>query len=162
MKLQFYVTSFLLLLGMSVSAEERDSLKLISLDGHESAYALSIIGRIEFDSDSLFLVGAEGIVLGREHKDKIRVVAFTTEGSTEAISTIEVENNIHIYPNPVQQVLLIKGAKIGDAIHIYSLNGNLVYTAKAFDEVTTLDVSGLQRGQYLIQVNALVMKLIKQ
>lgn len=148
---------------LKISAEEHNTLRVVMLSGQETAYALSLIGRIEFSADSLFLVSNQGIILGRENKDSVQNIAFRTDSTTTDISEVKIGNSIQIYPNPVLQTLIIKGAKTNEVIRIYSLNGNLIASAIVYDEQhSAIDVSGLPVGQYILQVNTQVMKLIKQ
>ena len=162
MKSKFYTLLSLLFIGISIYAEEYEALKVVLFDGQEKVHALSLIGRIEFTNDSLSLVNNEGQILGREHKDNVRIVSFGTESSAMAVSTLEINQNILIYPNPVQQTLVVKGAKVDETIRIYSLQGGLISTAKVYDENTTIDVHDLPNGQYILQINTHIVKLIKQ
>ena len=152
-----------LIWDMAVSAESYNSLVIVHLDGQEAVHALSVIGRIEFTQDSLFLVSNQGIILGRENKDSVQNIAFRADSTTTDVSEVKIGNSIQIYPNPVLQTLIIKGAKTNEVIRIYSLNGNLIASAIVYDEQhSAIDVSGLPVGQYLLQINTQIMKLIKQ
>ena len=162
MKFKFCILIPLLLLGLMSSAEENKTLKIVYLDGQEAAHALSVIGRIEFSEDSLFLVSNEGAVLGREHRDVVQKLVFVTDDTPSAITEVKTNLSVQIYPNPVLQTLTVKGAKVNETIRIYSLNGNLMSSSIVYDEQTIMDVSGLPVGQYILQVNTQVMKLIKQ
>lgn len=158
----FGLLAALMLSGISINAEEPNMIKVVMLDGQEKVQALSVIGRIEFNADSLFLVASDGLILGREHKDHVQKIMFCYEDTPSSVSTVDVNGRIQIYPNPVQHLLVVKGATAGETMRIYSLSGNLVSTVKVVDENTTVDVSGLPVGQYLLQINTNIMKLIKQ
>lgn len=151
----------LLFLMMSMYAEEYYAIKVVKLNGQEYSQAFAIIGRLEFTSDSMYLVSTDGQILGRELRTDVHKIAFGND-STTAISSAEMDAKIHIYPNPVQQSLIIEGARTNENIRIYTLNGVVLTTAKVHDELTSIDVSNLPVGQYLLQVNTQIIKLIKQ
>ena len=151
----------LLFLMMSMYAEEYYAIKVVKLNGQEYSQAFAIIGRLEFTGDSMYLVSTDGQILGRELRTDVHKIAFGND-STTAISSVEMDAKIHIYPNPVQQSLIIEGAQTNETIRIYTLNGVVITTAKVHDDLTTIDVSNLPAGQYLLQANTQIVKLIKQ
>lgn len=61
------------------------------------------------------------------------------------------ESEIYATPNPTQNSISIEGVKEG-IIEIYSLNGNLLVTTK-YVEGSSLDMSNLSSGLYLVKVN---------
>ncbi|MBN1927551.1 MAG: T9SS type A sorting domain-containing protein [Prolixibacteraceae bacterium] len=77
-----------------------------------------------------------------------------TEWCTEEASGVTRENllNISLYPNPVIEQLHIKGVNLHNAaVKIFDLSGQLVdykVTSSTF-----LNVSGLKKGMYLIEIN---------
>jgi len=135
---------------------------VVKLNGQEYSQAFALIGRLEFSNDSMYLVSTDGQILGRELRADVHKIVFGSDSSTVAIPSVEAESSIMIYPNPVQQSLIIKGAQTNETIRIFTLTGTIVTTAKVQDELTTIDVSNLPVGQYLVQVNAQIVKLIKQ
>jgi hypothetical protein len=78
-------------------------------------------------------------------------------------SVLEIEEQtkaIEIYPNPVQDILKIKGANQGDAYQLYDLNGRILKQGE-MDEQFTLDFSFLQNGTYFIALGNRKIKVIK-
>jgi len=62
---------------------------------------------------------------------------------------------ITLYPNPVSTELSIKNVQV-QAISIYALDGTVVLAKQSIknsDKIYTLDVSGLVRGLYIIEIN---------
>ena len=161
MKKNYFLLLAFLFSLMNMYAEEYYAIKVVKLDGQEYSKAFALIGRLEFANDSMYLVGLDGQILGCELKTDVHKIAFGND-STTAIPSVEKDANIRIYPNPVQQSLIIKGAQTNEIIRIFTLNGTVLTTAKVHDELTTVDVSNLPAGQYLLQVNTQIMKLIKQ
>ena len=147
---------------ITITAQETSTLKVLMLDGQEKSQALSVIGRLEFSADSLFLVANDGSILCGELKDNIQRIEFCTDDMPHALMSTNSEQHIHIFPNPVQQIVHIKGIKANETIRIFSLSGNLIISTCASNINTDLDVSDLPNGQYLLQINTQVLKLIKQ
>lgn len=71
---------------------------------------------------------------------------YTPEGITE--TAIE---NLKIYPNPTDYVLNIEGVFNGNqTLNIFDLNGKLVRTTKARNQINVID---LPKGQYIIRLS---------
>jgi hypothetical protein len=62
-------------------------------------------------------------------------------------------NGITVFPNPVNDVLRISGASRGSVLALNDLSGRMVRNAFATEaENTTLDVSGLPKGIYILEI----------
>lgn len=70
-----------------------------------------------------------------------------------AVKTVKAESIVNVYPNPVENVLIL--TKLVDKISIYSIEGKLITTATKVDKI---NVSTLQKGTYIakISVNGLI------
>ena len=78
---------------------------------------------------------------------------INTYGSPKAIndtSNSGEASGVIIYPNPVQNIIYVKGNSEAYSIEIYSLIGQLV---KAVSNVNEIDVSLLSQGVYLIRIS---------
>jgi Leucine-rich repeat (LRR) protein len=76
------------------------------------------------------------------------------------LSTQETsKNKIYIYPNPVKDILTIENGKLKvENAKIYDMNGKLV---KTFTE-NSVNVSDLQKGNYILNIDNQSFKFIKQ
>ncbi|MDR2205142.1 MAG: leucine-rich repeat domain-containing protein [Flavobacteriaceae bacterium] len=79
------------------------------------------------------------------------------------MATQEVsKNKIYIYPNPVKDVLIIQGSTLrqaqSDNARIYDISGKLV---KTFDG-NSVNVSALQKGIYILNIDNQSIKFIKE
>lgn len=76
------------------------------------------------------------------------VLALSIVGDVE----IELDNSFVVYPNPSSTVITIKGIStiVGD-LRIIDLGGKVVYNSA---ELTTIDVSTLNSGTYLVRIVA--------
>ena len=58
-----------------------------------------------------------------------------------------------IYPNPFASTVSIKAERVVKSVSIYDVYGRLVKEQKVFDTVIDLDLSDLNDGTYLLQLN---------
>lgn len=82
-----------------------------------------------------------------------QMVAFFLDLSKTLLSTHEStqhNNTISIYPNPVKDILYIKGISRIDKVEIYNMVGQKVKTDNAVEN--RIDVSSLSKGNYILQI----------
>ena len=60
-------------------------------------------------------------------------------------------NNIELYPNPVKDKLYIKAEHI-NAVTIVNMMGQVVKKQDTNSDMMALDLSGIESGMYLIQI----------
>lgn len=105
----------------------------------------------------LYFKNANGEVISRERVTDIRSIVFT-DNTTSEIQEIEIsENNIRVYPNPVQETISIKSDE-SVYFKIYDLDGRLLLNGDG----NTIDVSSLKTGTYLLRINDNTLKILKQ
>lgn len=77
---------------------------------------------------------------------------------------VETINNINVYPNPASNYLFIECREYTEQVRLYDLVGKQVQTLpQTFAEgIIWLDVSILERGVYLLQINKTTHKIILQ
>lgn len=89
---------------------------------------------------------------------------FIDDVSVSLITSLEettVTENYKVYPNPATDELTISGLPINSAIQITDLAGNLLMTRKSGNEITTIDISKLPNGLYIIRTTMGVQKIVK-
>ncbi len=85
-----------------------------------------------------------------------------------AISTVKVDNSlISLYPNPVNSTLHVTCSEDIARIDIYTVTGTLVETISTHAASSSIDMSGLQQGLYLLRATldngrTAVQKFVKQ
>ena len=88
----------------------------------------------------------------------------TCADSTLGINHLS-KSNVNIYPNPVNNTLNISAGSTIDAVNIFDLTGREVLRATPNVDKTSLDVSSLNKGFYLLTVKSgnqeLTTKLVK-
>jgi ligand-binding sensor domain-containing protein len=88
----------------------------------------------------------------------------TTENPTTGIFE-KLENSIIIYPNPVNNNIIISHGAFYLNIEIYDMYGKLLLKQKVNTDPASIDVSYLQRGTYLIKIysnNCFITKKINK
>ena len=74
----------------------------------------------------------------------------------------KAESAISLFPNPVKEYLSVNGVKADAIINLYDLNGKLLQTIPVQENSTTIHVSSLQQGIYVLQIGEQLVKFIKQ
>ncbi len=80
----------------------------------------------------------------------VNVVLEVDDTSLPAVDLLKLE----VYPIPARHMVNIEAARQLGEVRLFSIDGQLVYSAKVYDTHHQLDVSKLRRGIYLLQVTA--------
>ena len=154
----------LLILGLLIPlfANAKTDLVLVPLSGQDMNYAISLIGKIRFVENSVCLYDKQETELGCTTINEVNKIVFGEKPNTPTDLNAVSNSAIQVYPNPVQSQLIISGLQEEQVVRIYSLQGQLISSSSAESNTAVLDVSGLQLGDYLLQVGAEIVKFIKQ
>jgi len=86
--------------------------------------------------------------------------------TTLEVDDFETSNELKAFPNPVSDILNISFYQAMDSVVIYNLLGQEVLTKSINANETSIDVSQLPQGTYLVKVNSgdavKTIKIIKQ
>ena len=115
---------------------------------------VAAIGKWVYVGDSLQLIDKQGNVLATEPLANIKKITFSTDGT--AVENVQA-NSIVVYPNPTQDVLMIRGTE-AQTLRVYDLQGRLLKTENG----TEISVSNLADGTYLLQIGTQVVRFIKK
>lgn len=78
------------------------------------------------------------------------------------VSVNDYDNqNLSVYPNPCTESIRIQ-TNINDDVVLYNLQGAVVMSTVALDEVTTLDVNNLPSGIYFVKSGNKTAKIVKK
>lgn len=163
MKHLFFVVSLFLLLTIPLRADF--SMRIEYLDETEEVELLSNIARWEIDgaNEQFRLVALDGTILAEKHLyDDVRRIVFFEDNSSIGVKLDDAESVVAVYPNPTSSILHIEGLNQGETIRVFSLDGQLLVSQTAGAGHTSLDLTSLQTGVYLIQINTEFFKIIKQ
>ncbi|MBP7780752.1 MAG: T9SS type A sorting domain-containing protein [Paludibacteraceae bacterium] len=128
---------------------------LIAIKGDKSGttYELSSVQKILIDNQTQTdKTGSTCILFSKG--------AWEESGITQQIA--DKEDQLYIYPNPVETSLNIYGVKKGDDIIIYNLLGNLVKQVKAGGDQVEINISDLSKGIYIVKIGNKVVKISKK
>ena len=132
------------------------NLVLLKSDGTQQLQDIAAIGKWVFVADDLQLLDKSGNVLATEALNDIKKITFVEEVGS-AVENVESSNQIVVYPNPTQDVLMIQGID-AQALRVYDLQGRLLKSAIG----TQVYVGHFAEGTYLLQVGTQVVRFIKQ
>lgn len=132
-----------------------DSLKLDYFDGKNGFQFKDLpwsddpgsAGRGDFNNDGkVDIVIKNMVIFGGKNISKV-----TTSIDNNLYST---EQAIQVYPNPATNNIRISCTQLksGSELIISSVDGNILYTQPLFDENSTIDISSLKSGFYILKV----------
>jgi hypothetical protein len=100
----------------------------------------------------------------KDYDAEYSVLLTTTNGQQFQSCPVRLRNDVlRSYPNPTSGIVTVQNTSIqaGDIIEIYDMNGQLVQQFSAAEKQTTIDLSALKRGTYILKVNGKQVKIIK-
>ncbi|MDR0833046.1 MAG: T9SS type A sorting domain-containing protein [Candidatus Symbiothrix sp.] len=102
----------------------------------------------------------------KDYTTEYSVVVTTSTGEllqSCPVKLKEVTATLKSYPNPTSGLITIEGTAIqaGDKIEVYDAIGRLVHRSVAENMQTTIDLSSLIKGTYILKVNEEQVKVIK-
>lgn len=164
------------------------TLHVEQLQGTDFVMAVKQIGKLVISGSKLVFYDRQGEKLYTADMQKLPVVTFDTEAETtdptgldpvtpgsdpddpsnpdgddnpdQAIETIFAgdKDRIVVYPNPTSSMLIVSGASDRTTLRLYSLDGRLFKKAVG----TTMNVEEVPNGNYLLQCENQLFKIIKQ
>ena len=150
---------FALLLLIATTAKAVPGLTVITLDNTEQQFALSQIGKITFEGNTMYLYDHDNSVLGYNTLDQVDKIVVVEDGTT---ALNEVNSNVQIIMQPAQQSIIVKGLPGTQTIRVFNMAGNVLLSATSQAARTLIDVSGLNNATSLLQAGAQVVKFGKQ
>ena len=86
--------------------------------------------------------------------DSVTLIFFATTDTTLAIATVERVETIAVYPNPTVDKLYLKlnNQKTVTPIIVYNAEGKIVISDVILSSTPQLDVEGLPKGTYYLQL----------
>jgi len=107
------------------------------------------------------------VVTAQNGSTKTYVLTVTRQAEIPTPTSVsaEAQATVRLYPNPVvngQLTMENEQWKTGEAIEIYNLSGALSATYTATGEKTSLNISHLPNGTYLLKVGGYTAKFVKQ
>ncbi len=149
------------LLAICLSAAE-SVLRVFPLQGSNRDMALSVIGKVVYRGDSLFVYDKTDRVLYAEALRKVGHITYAERAEVPSdTSTPQEQAEVQVYPNPTLGLLTVRNAS-GEAVRIYDLQGKSVLVSPLCEGAASVDVSSLPVGTYVLMVQNGVFQFIKQ
>lgn len=154
--------TLLIFLLFAVFATVRSqSLYIKTKDGAVSSKLLSTLGRFTFSNNNLLINYLSGPV---ETYSLSNISKLSFKSAVTGVDELSLQGTItmKVYPNPVSDVIYIQNApETSYQLSIYRITGSLVLTNKMSSGDKSIDVSFLQSGLYLLNVNGRTFKFVK-
>jgi len=153
-----FLLGVVLLLAGQLSADTVVPTLVVTSGGSDTSYTLADVQEIALNNDATMTVigsGDIGTIPG------VTNLSFGSKTIT-GIKTLYPEASVYVFPNPVQTNLMISGVDKDVKIKLFNLGGTLLQTIPAQENSTTVDVSSLQPGLYLLQIGERTLKFMKQ
>ena len=153
-------TLMTLVASLSYLTMTATNLEVINLSSEEASFELSKIQYIDFRGTEGFkIVGKDGSTLNETTYDQTRRIDFKGTLSKASSPTAD---NIQVYPNSNQDLLIVSGTESGCNIQVFDLHGKNVYSVQASGGDVEIPVANLIDGTYLLKAGNKVVKFIKK
>jgi hypothetical protein len=161
MKQKLFLTIFLLIAG--VSFVEAQNMAIRMKDGTGQTIGLSSLEKVTFSNANLLINQISGATESYSIS-KIRKIYFESVPTGVENETLNgISQKLTFYPNPVESIIYFRNIPNDNSIlKIYRMDGAIVLQSLVSSDNNSLDVSGLDKGFYILTVNNQVSKFIKQ
>lgn len=149
------------MLFIAIAMVAETALIIKPLAGEEQANALEKIGYVKVTQDSLFVFNHSDFLLSKIAIKDVRHIRYGTQNDAMGIDGVQVTTTCRVYPNPTMDRLIIDNANC-EQVYIFDLNGRLLRTTPINGERTSINVTSLPQGDYLLLLNNQTIKFIKQ
>jgi hypothetical protein len=105
--------------------------------------------RVGIIPDYEVLPTIQGIRDGRDE-----VLEFALNCNFAGIDAVSFSNDLYVYPNPANNMLIITSSEVLDLISIYSLSGTLIKKLNCNTRKKEVDISGLDKGVYIVKTRS--------
>lgn len=145
--------------GAGIAGAAEKAVVVISADGSQRQELLTNVERIEIGKNSVTVKTAGGDAWSGAF-DEIDRILIGAEYS--AVQQITSPGDIAVWPAVTSGYLNVSGLHNGDTIRVYDLNGVLCVSATANDGLTTVDLSPIPAGAYIVATGRNSVKIIKK
>ncbi|NLL27397.1 MAG: T9SS type A sorting domain-containing protein [Bacteroidales bacterium] len=92
----------------------------------------------------------------------ITQLVFDSEWNTNIEEHEIAKNAINVYPNPASNVLNMISENVNELITICDLSGKVVYSEQASEKQSSIDISNLSAGMYIVRIGDKATKFVKE
>lgn len=150
-----------LFIGMVAQSSKAQNLYIQKTDGSVVTEALSSVATLTFATTDLNVNFATGTTDVYALSD-IRKLYFTANVTAEE-PLPAASAAVSIYPNPASDFVVVNNQSgASQMVKIYHYNGQVILTQQVREGKTTLSLTNLSPGLYLVQAGEFTLKLIRQ
>lgn len=131
---------------------------VVDKEGQQYETAIPDVAKVDFDTFSFTVQTKSGDRTTYDYETTARINLAASSG----ISLQDKDVNLAVWPIPATTTLNVRGAATGSIIRIYDMSGAERMTCATRDGITSLDVSGLTAGQYILHTGNTSVKFIKK
>ncbi|MBD5254291.1 MAG: T9SS type A sorting domain-containing protein [Barnesiella sp.] len=142
-----------------LSASADKGVVVISTDGSQYEVTLADVNRIEIGSTALTLQSKSGSGETVSYSDIDRVLIGA---EVSAVQNIIAPDEVAVWPTVTTDLLNVTGLTAGAPVTVVDIKGATVLRTVANEGVTTLSLSQLPAGLYIVTVNTQSVKIIKK
>lgn len=159
MKKKFILSIAFLFAALNLLANVND-IVVEQKNGAKSSYPIDEVARIELGNSELTVIqkNADGVTYAF---DEVKKIYFTSEGGS-AIETVHADPKMSVWIASDGSTLKVNGWDCHKraSVSIYSLQGVRVMALSGWDGAA-IDISSLEPGIYVIQLNGMAAKFRK-
>ena len=135
----------------------------VTSDNQSTEYTFSNVRKVVIEE---YEPGNRGMTVyfkDGSHQPACKTLIFEAAMPTEVKQAMPDAEQVayFIYPNPVSETLHISGVNEGDEIQLYDLSGRKVGTFQANDGSCGIAVGEMPAGVYLIRIQDVVFRFVK-
>lgn len=154
-------TFLISLLFVAIAAMAETSLIVKPLTGEEQSTALSTIGYMKMTPESLYVYSHSDLLLSKTAIKDINYLHFGSSEVAMSFENVHAATSCRVYPNPTQDMLIIENAN-SDKAYIFDISGRLLQTKSIEGDRTSINVTSLPLGEYLLFLGNQTVKFLKQ
>lgn len=158
MKHKYNCVLIIFLLSFQCSVfSQTNALNLKIFSGENKSIELNTLRKITFSAGNMVMnfLNSTSDEIAMNSIEKMFFGTFTS------LSNLS-DSDLLIYPNPGTDYIKIKNVSVvNQTIKVYDLNGILHFSLTISSSDSKIDVSGLNKGVYLLKVNENVLKFTK-
>lgn len=154
-----YISALALFAVLAFNASAQSVIKVISKSGDAAMYSMDESANISFAGSNMVVRDGNGAVSSFDISGTQKLLVNSTPLSVEE-SIMDGAQQYRVYPNPTTGILNVDGDIIGKSIFIYDITGRLQMHIVA--NASSLDLSSLRSGVYLVKIESQTYRIIKQ
>ncbi len=162
MKRRLLLTTLLFIFGVGIFELDAQKLYLWWQGGTQDSVVLSSVKTLTFASGNLSLNLNSGTT-NSYGLSSVRKITFGNASSIVSSIAAVNSSSVFMYYNTAESSVYLNNIPLNNtSVSIYRVNGVLVMQTKVPAGNSSINVSGLNLGLYLLKVNNQVFKFIKQ